>query len=70
MPRSPYDFKSEEVQVLPPARHSLKQQATHLRNAVRFLEHTMQCNMFPRHPKVGASSLVNLGFHRSLVGGI
>ena len=63
----PFDYQWEEAQLLPSSKHSLKKQATNLRNIVRFLEHTM--HIYPRYKKTGASSPVNLGFHRSLVGG-
>ena len=48
----PYDYHSEEARLQPVARHSLKPQATNLRNIVRYLEHTMQCEA--RYSKSGS----------------
>ena len=66
----PYAFDSPEALLQPKSAHGLCYQASTLRGIVRYLEGTMQCQLFPRYKKTCASSLVRLGFHRTLVGGI
>lgn len=63
-------YDSAEASIQPKASRSLCNQASTLRGIVRYLENTMQCQIFPRYKISCASSLVRLGFHRSLVGGI
>ena len=66
----PYDFDSPEAQIQPQEKRSLWHQASVLRSVVRYLENTLQCEFYPRYKKTNASSLIRLGYHRSLVGGI
>ena len=70
----PYPFLSEESQIQKPDSRSLWHQANTLRAVVRYLENTLQQSLFPKlfpkYKKTGASSLVRMGFHKSLVGGI
>ena len=56
--------------IMPKSARSLCNQASTLPGAVRYLENTMQCKMFPHYKKPCAPSLVRLGLHRSLVGGM
>ena len=56
--------------IMPKSTRSLCNQASTLPGAVRYLENTMQCKMFPHYKKPCAPSLVRLGLHRSLVGGM
>ena len=66
----PYPFLSKESSIQKPECRSLWHQANTLRAVVRYLENTLQQSLFPKYKKTGASSLVRLGFHKSLVGGI
>lgn len=66
----PYPFLSTEAQIQKPESRSLWHQANTLRAVVRYLENTLQQPLFPKYKKNGASSLVRMGFHKSLVGGI
>ena len=66
----PYPFLSEEAQIQKPESRSLWHQANTLRAVVRYLENTLQQPLFPKYKKSGASSLVRMGYHKSLVGGI
>lgn len=63
-------FDSPEATIQPDTKRCLWYQAGVLRSVVRYLENTLQCFFSPRYKKTNASSLVRLGFHRSLVGGI
>lgn len=69
LPR-PYAFDSPEAKIQPDSKKCLWHQARVVRSVVRYLENSLQCSFFPRYKKTNASSLVRLGFHRSLVGGI
>ena len=69
LPR-PYAFNSSEAKIQPDAKRCLWHQAGVLRSVVRYLENSLQCSFFPRYKKTNASSLIRLGFHRSLIGGI
>ena len=66
----PVAFDSSEAKVQKPEARSIWHQANNLRAVVRYLENTLQCQIFPRYKKTGASSLVRLGYHPRLVGGI
>lgn len=66
----PYAFDSPEALIQPKSARALCHQASTLRGIVRYLEGTMQCQLFPRYKKTCSSSLVRLGFHRTLVGGM
>lgn len=48
----------------------LSHQATNFRHVVQYLEKAAQTQLYPRYSKAGASRMVRLGYHRSLVGGI
>lgn len=67
---TPYAFDAPEVQIQKDAAKSLWNQANTLRAVVRYLDNTLTEPMIPKYKKTGASSLVRLGFHKSLVGGI
>ena len=41
-----------------------------LRNVVQYLESTSTMHLYPRYAKTGLSTMVRLGYHRSLVGRI
>lgn len=69
-PAKPFDFASSEVALQKSEVRSLWHQATNFRNVVQYLESTARTKLYPRFKKSGASSLVRLGFHRSLVGGV
>ena len=69
-PAHPFAFFSDEVKLQKPEVRSLWHQATNFRHVVQYLEHTAKVQLYPRYKKTGASTLVRLGFHRSLVGGI
>lgn len=66
----PYDFFSEQVALQKPEFRGLGHQTSAFRAVVRHLENTSRCHLYPRYKKTGASSLIRLGFHRSLIGGI
>lgn len=66
----PYPFDSEEVAILKPEVRSLWHQAHNFRAVVKYLESSTGCHLYPRYKKTGASTMVRLGFHRSLTGGI
>lgn len=66
----PYDFFSGEVALQKPEFRGLGHQTSAFRAVVRYLENTTGHKLFPRYKKSGASSLIRLGFHRSLTGGI
>lgn len=77
MPRGPWAVVLLTLQRLKPPSHpeghSLMSLSIHIcRGVVRYLENTMSYRLYlyPRCKKTGASSLICLGFHRSLVGGI
>ena len=53
-----------------PEFRGLGHQTSAFRDIVRYLENTCQTKLYPRYKKTGASSLIRLGFHRSLIGGI
>ena len=67
---SPVAFDSPEAKIQKPEARSIWHQANNLRAVVRYLENMLQCQLFPRYRKTGASSLVRLGYHPRLVGGI
>ena len=69
-PAHPFDFFSPEVSIQKPEVKSLWHQATNFRNVVQYLESTAGVQLYPRFKKTGASTMVRLGFHRSLIGGI
>ena len=66
----PVAFDSDAAKLQKPEARSIWHQANDLRSVVRYLENTLQCQLFPRYKKTGASSLVRLGYHPRLVGGI
>lgn len=66
----PVSFDSPEAKIQKPEARSVWHQANNLRAVVRYLENTLQCSLFPRYKKTGASSLIRLGYHTRLVGGI
>ena len=65
-----YDFDSPEVAILKPEVRSLWHQAHNFRAVVKYLESSTGTKLYPRYKKTGASTMIRLGFHRSLVGGI
>ena len=67
---TPYAFDSPEIQIQKDAAKSLWNQANTLRAVVRYLDNTLPEPIVPKYKKTGASSLVRLGFHKSLIGGI
>lgn len=69
-PAHPFDFDSPEVSLQKPELRSLWHQATNLRNVVQYLESTSTMHLYPRYAKTGLSTMVRLGYHRSLVGRI
>ena len=66
----PYAFDSPEALIQPKSARALCHQASTLRGIIRYLEGTRQCHLFPRYKKTCASSLVRMGFHRTLAGGM
>ena len=69
-PAHPLDLSSPEVALQKPEVRSLWHQANNFRNVVQYLESTARTKLYPRYAKTGASTMVRLGFHRSLIGGI
>ena len=67
---TPYAFDSPEVAIQKEDAKSLWNQANTLRAIVRYLDNTLPTSLIPKYKKTGASSLVRLGFHKSLVGGV
>ena len=67
---TPYAFNSPKVDIQKDDAKSLWNQANTLRPVVRYLDNTLPMPLIPNFIKSGASSLVRLGFHKSLVGGI
>ena len=66
----PYPFDSTEVKILKPEVRSLWHQAHNLRAVVKYLESSTGQYLYPRFKKTGASTMIRLGYHRSLTGGI
>lgn len=66
----PYDFDSPEVAIQKPEVKSLWHQAHNFRAVVKNLESSTGRHLYPRYKTTGASTVVRLGFHRSLTGGI
>ena len=66
----PYAFDSLEVAIQKPEVKSLWHQAHNFRAVVQYLESTMKCHLYPPYKKTKASTVVRMGFHRSLTGGI
>lgn len=69
-PAHPFHFSAPEVAMQKPEVRSLWHQATNFRNVVQYLECTSKTKLYPRYSKTRASTMVRLGYHRSLVGGI
>lgn len=69
-PAHPFGFSSPEVSLQKLEVRSLWHQATNFRNVVQYLESTSKEKLYPRYAKTGASTMVRLGYHCSLVGGI
>ena len=67
---TPYAFDSPEVAIQKDDAKSLWNQANTLWAIVRYLDNTLPTPLIPKYKKTGASSLVRLGFHKSLVGGV
>lgn len=63
-------FDSPEAKIQKPEARSIWHQANNLRSVVRYLENTLRCQLYPRYKRTGASSLLRLGYHPRLIGGI
>ena len=63
-------FDSPEAKIQKPEARSIWHQANNLRAVVRYLENALKCQLYPRYKKTGASSLIRLGYHPRLIGGV
>lgn len=66
----PYDFFSDPVLLQKPEFRSLAHQTSAFRAVVRYLENRGKTQLYPQCKKTGASSLVQLGLHGCLIGGL
>ena len=66
----PYAFDSPEVAILKPEVRGLWHQTNNFRALVEYLQSSTGQRLYPRCKKSGASTMIRMGYHRSLVGGI